>query len=101
MADLPDRIKKLKEIRKKAKWIQRVGAHGAKPAREVETGEEMVFNGGSTEEVTAILKETKKTIVFELDGQYERRKKKDTLVAIDGMGVYSGVTKDELQNPLF
>jgi len=106
MNDFEKRLERIREAQENATWIQGVGAHKGKPARDVEPGDEMVFNTGVTNEILEIVDETEKTVVFKLEsdrdyGSFTRRKKKDTIVPIDGMGVYNGIRKDELQGSVF
>jgi hypothetical protein len=65
--------------------LQGIGSVKAKPAGEFKIGERMMWNYGGKTEVTGILSETKAFITFELTdehGVWERRLKKDRMVAI-------------------
>lgn len=66
--------------------LQGYGRAAAKKGSEFKIGEKMLWNYGSKSLITGIKKETKKFIIFLLkcsDGIiYERRIKKDRLVAI-------------------
>lgn len=77
------------------KWIhlQSVGKVEAKPAQDFQIGEYMMWNFGQVSKVVKVLKETKSFITFEVlcpdvwgdwaqAKTYERRTKKETLVAI-------------------
>ena len=41
-------IKELREIKNTTIWLQGIGCHAGKPAAELNVGDEMVWNGGST-----------------------------------------------------
>ena len=67
--------------------LQGIGSQKAKPAKDFSVGEGMNWNEGYKSDVVGILKETKCFITFSIqcrsDGKvYQRRLKKDRLVAI-------------------
>lgn len=61
--------------------LQSYGKAEAKPAKDFKVGEKMLWNFGEKSEVTAIIRETPSMIVFQL-GEWQRKMKKDRLVAI-------------------
>lgn len=68
--------------------LQGVGYVSARPAKEIKVGDTLTWNYGSQSVVTEIVKETDKFIVikekyFENNTEYERRLKKDRLVALN------------------
>lgn len=71
-------------------WLQNVGLFAAKPAGELQVGDKMVWNGGSTSTVLTVRHKGKSTFVTERsdDGREwpERRFLSDRLVACAGLG---------------
>jgi hypothetical protein len=60
------------------KWLQYIGWVPCVPVIEIKVGDSLMFNSGYTNQVTNIVKETKKTITFELDHKYQKRMSKTT-----------------------
>lgn len=89
------------------KWVhlQSVGKVEAKPAQEFEVGEYMMWNFGNVSKIISILKETKSFITFEVlcpdcwgdwaeAKTYERKTKKEKLVAIATLEYVKAATKN-------
>lgn len=69
--------------------LQGIGEYPAKKARELKTGDIMVWNYGSTSTMAGIIKETATQLVIKTIGsngkENQRRIGKETLVAVQGL----------------
>jgi len=50
-------------------WYQGVGWQPAKPASEIQAGDRLIYNYGYTAKVLNVIKETAKTIIFEVESK--------------------------------
>jgi len=72
---------------KMAVWLQDIGWVAAKQGSNLKAGDELVYNYGYTAVITRVIKETAKTVLFEIkstesDSVQEQRIGKDTWKAV-------------------